>query len=53
LALTDPLGGLFESYGKAYRSHPDATFDNLDDLLDELRRAPRIATAAPSPHQIL
>jgi len=41
-ALTDPLGGLIESYGKAYRSHPDATFDNLDDLLDELRRASAI-----------
>ncbi len=38
-ALTDPLGGLIESYGKSYRSHPDAAFDNFDGLLDELRRA--------------
>ena len=38
-ALIDPWGGLIESRRKAYRSHPDATFDNLDDLIDELRRA--------------
>ena len=41
-ALTDPLGGLIELYGKAYRNHPDATFGNRDDLLDELRRASAI-----------
>ena len=38
-ALIDSLGGLINSYGKSCRSHPDAKFSNLDDLLDELRRA--------------
>jgi hypothetical protein len=41
-AMIDPLGGLIESYGKAYRSHPEAKFSNLDDLLNELRRASAI-----------
>jgi hypothetical protein len=41
-ALTDPLGGLIESYGKAYHDHPDDAFGNSDDLLDELRRASAI-----------
>jgi hypothetical protein len=41
-ALIEPLGGLIESYGKAYRSHPEAKFSNLDDLLNELRRASEI-----------
>lgn len=38
-ALSDPLGGLIDSYGKAVRSNKDATITNLDDLLDNLRRA--------------
>ena len=37
-ALIDPWGGLIESRRKAYRSHPDATSDNLDDLIDEAVR---------------
>ena len=37
--MIDPLGGLVDSYGKSCRSHPDAKFSNLGDLLDELRRA--------------
>jgi hypothetical protein len=28
-ALADPLGGLIDAYGKAARSHPEATYENL------------------------
>ncbi|TPJ54856.1 hypothetical protein [Mesorhizobium sp. B2-6-4] len=38
-ALSDPLGGLIDVYGKAVRQHPDATLSNLQDLLDDLRKA--------------
>jgi thymidylate synthase len=39
LALTDTLWNLIGAYGKAVRDNPDATIDNLDDLLDKLRKA--------------
>ncbi len=38
-ALSDPLGGLIESYGRAVRNNTNATITNLDDLLDNLRKA--------------
>jgi hypothetical protein len=38
-ALVDPLGGLIDSYGKAVRNNPEATIENLDELLDQLRAA--------------
>ena len=38
-ALSDPLGGLIDSYGKAVRSNSRATISNLDDLLAALREA--------------
>lgn len=38
-AVGDPLGGLIDAYGKAVRQHPDATLTNLQDLLDDLRKA--------------
>lgn len=38
-ALIDPLGNLIDAYGKAARDHRDATIDNLDDLLADLRKA--------------
>jgi hypothetical protein len=38
-ALSDPLGGLIDSYSKAVRDHPDATISNFDDLVDDLRKA--------------
>lgn len=38
-ALSDPLGGLIDSYAKAVREHPEATVSNLDDLVDDLRKA--------------
>jgi thymidylate synthase len=38
-ALMDPLGNLIEVYGKAMRDHPDATTDDLDRLLEALRKA--------------
>ncbi len=41
-ALSDPLGGLIDSYGKAVRSNSNASITNLDELLDKLRNASNI-----------
>jgi hypothetical protein len=41
-ALTDALGGLVDSYGKAVRDNKDAKFPNLEDLLTKLRKASAI-----------
>jgi hypothetical protein len=38
-ALSDPLGGLIDSYGKAVRSNKNATIANFDELLQDLRTA--------------
>ncbi len=38
-ALSDPLGNLIDSYGRAVRAHPDATITDLDELLADLRTA--------------
>lgn len=38
-ALSDPLGNLIESYGKAVRDHGDTTIENLDELIADLRGA--------------
>jgi hypothetical protein len=38
-ALSDPLGGLIDSYAKAVRAHPGATIANLDELVHDLRKA--------------
>lgn len=44
-ALSDPLGPLIDSFGKAVREHPEATLENLDDLLGELRQASKMRNA--------
>ena len=41
-ALTDPLGNLIEDYAKMVREHPDATIEDLDYLVDRLRKASRM-----------
>lgn len=38
-ALTDQLGTLINNFEKAVRDHPLATVSNLDELLDDLRKA--------------
>jgi len=38
-ALSDPLGGLIDSFGKAVRENPNATISDLEELLDDLRKA--------------
>ena len=38
-ALSDPLGNLINAYGKSVRDHPEATINNLDILLNDLREA--------------
>lgn len=38
-ALSDPLGNLIGSYGKAVRANKSATITNLEDLLEDLRKA--------------
>ena len=42
--LSDPLGGLIDSYGKCVRKHPrsDLTDGNLKTFLDRLREASKI-----------
>lgn len=44
-ALKDPLGPLINSFGKAVREHPEATLQNLDDLLFALREASKLRNA--------
>lgn len=41
-ALYDQLGNLIESYGKAVRQHPNATIENLEDLIEQLKEASKI-----------
>jgi hypothetical protein len=38
-ALSDPLGGLIDMYGKAVKEHANASITNLGDLLEDLRMA--------------
>jgi hypothetical protein len=38
-ALVDPLGGLIGAYESAVRNHTDAEVQNLDELLQDLRKA--------------
>lgn len=41
-ALIDPLKSLIDSYQKAVRGQPDAKIDNLDELVDTLRKSSEI-----------
>ncbi|NQT59343.1 MAG: hypothetical protein HQ557_10215 [Bacteroidetes bacterium] len=41
-SLSDPLGNLIDTYGKSVRNNPNATIENLDELLNELREASKI-----------
>lgn len=41
-SLTDTLRPLIDSFERAVRGHPDATIENLDDLLAALREASRL-----------
>jgi len=41
-ALTDPLGGLIDSYGRAVCDNHNATIENLGVLLDDMRKASAI-----------
>jgi len=41
-ALSDQLLNLIESYGKAVREHPNATIENLEDLILQLKEAAKI-----------
>ncbi len=38
-ALTDQLWNLAESYGKAARDNPATTTENVDDLVDDIKKA--------------
>lgn len=44
-ALSDPLGNLIDSFGKAVREHPDAAIENLDVLLHGLKESSKIRNA--------
>lgn len=41
-SLSDPLGNLIDTYGKAIREHPDATVSNGDELTADLRAASKL-----------
>lgn len=41
-SLSDPLGNLIDTYGKAVREHPEATISNRNDLLKDLRAASKV-----------
>lgn len=41
-ALSDQLWNLIESYAKAVREHPDATIENLEELVEQLKEASRV-----------
>lgn len=41
-ALSDQLWNLIKTYEKAVREHPEATIENLDELLDQLKEAAKI-----------
>lgn len=41
-ALTDQLGDLIKAYEKAVRDHRNATVNNLDSLLNDLRKASEV-----------
>lgn len=36
-SLSDQLGGLIDTYGKAAREHPSLKIDNIDELVEDLR----------------
>jgi hypothetical protein len=41
-ALSDPLGGLIDSFAKALREHGEVGLENPDDLVTDLRAAARL-----------
>lgn len=41
-ALTDQLWNLAESYGKAARDNPNTTMENIDQLVEDIKRATSI-----------
>lgn len=41
-SLSDQLWNLIESYGKSVREHPEANFENFDEILNNLKDASKI-----------
>ncbi len=41
-ALSDQLWNLIKSYAKAVREHPDATIENLEELVQQLKKASKV-----------
>ena len=44
-SLSDPLGNLIDTYGKAVRNHTNASIENFDTLLEDLKKACKIRNA--------
>lgn len=40
--LSDPLGGLIDTYGYSVKRHPNANFCNLSELLNDMKAASKI-----------
>lgn len=44
-SLSDTLGNLIDTYGKSVRDNPSSKIENLDFLLDEMRKVAKIRNA--------
>ena len=44
-ALSDTLGALITKYKKAVEDHPDATFENFEELIEDLRKLSKCRNA--------
>ena len=44
-SLSDPLGNLIDTYGKAVRNNTNSNIENFDALLEDLRKACKIRNA--------
>jgi hypothetical protein len=44
-SISDPLGGLIDTYEKAVRSHPELNIENFDEFVSDLRAASKIRNA--------
>ena len=44
-SLSDPLGNLIDTYGKAVRNNTNSKIENFDDLLEDLRKVSKIRNA--------
>lgn len=44
-SLSDPLGGLIDTFGKAVRDYPNADVEGFENLMSDLRQASKVRNA--------